>query len=49
MSTHIRVQQTCKCTNILFDIQFFKTEIERKRKKEPAMAFEQPGSCEWTI
>ncbi|KAI9271603.1 CBF/Mak21 family-domain-containing protein [Phascolomyces articulosus] len=28
---------------------FFKTEIERKRKKEPAMAFEKPESCEWTL
>ncbi|KAI9498253.1 CBF/Mak21 family-domain-containing protein [Zychaea mexicana] len=28
---------------------FFKTEIERKRKREPAMAFEKPESCEWTL
>ncbi|KAI8138044.1 CBF/Mak21 family-domain-containing protein [Fennellomyces sp. T-0311] len=28
---------------------FFKTEVERKRKREPAMAFEKPESCEWTL
>lgn len=28
---------------------FFQTEIDRKRKKQPALAIEKPSSCIWTI
>ncbi|KAI9316357.1 CBF/Mak21 family-domain-containing protein [Dichotomocladium elegans] len=28
---------------------FFTTEIERKRKRDPAMAFEKPGENEWEL
>lgn len=37
------------CTDDLLYAQFFDTEVNRKQKKAPALAFEKPGECTWEI